>query len=127
LTDLARQIADNRRIRREAARLTRAAIDAGRDALIPLPIGQPAKRDTYLAVNGAAWAKLGTGRYRIRADGDAVRITIIKGIDDGKRAKPDRALGLARGRRFLESLLCHTGDDGRGDPSRDDPHRIRAR
>lgn len=80
MTDLARQVADNRRIRREAARLTRAAIDAGDDALIPLPDHQPAKRDTYLAVNGAAWTKLGTGRYRIRADGDAVRITIIRAI-----------------------------------------------
>lgn len=77
MLDLARQVTRNREGRRNATWLTRQAfkqLGIGDAAVIPLPTYQPARRDTYLAVNGEANRLLGPGRYQLRSAFEGVLV-----------------------------------------------------
>lgn len=76
--DLARAVARNKLVREEAKATAKNAcrnLRPGDSFSIPLPGGQPAKRDTVTAVNGAAYGILGAGRYRLKTSADAVIVT----------------------------------------------------
>ena len=70
----------NKRTRCTASQEAARQIRAGSAVIqIPLPDREPVRRDTYLAVNAAAYRLLGSGGYRLRQEPSSV--TLIRSAE----------------------------------------------
>ncbi len=80
LLDRARALTANRQVRRDTGRAVAErcrSLEPGETFIVPLPDGQPARRDTHAAVNAAAHKVLGAGGYRIASAPAGAMVTRV--------------------------------------------------